>query len=75
MDLVSRLDAPHQSVYRAMPDDLLAGLSSDIPAVRARSAELAAAVDRPPWPADVATEDHHAAAQLHRWLDGHEVAS
>jgi len=20
-------------------------------------------------------EDHHAAAQLHRWLDGHEVAS
>src|SRR5690349_12001471 len=45
-----------------MPDDLLAGLSSDIPAVRARSAELAAAVERPPWPADVATEDHHAAA-------------
>ena len=43
-----------------MPADLLAGLTTDIPAVRARSAELAAAVARPPWPDGVATEDHHA---------------
>src|SRR4051812_41098837 len=45
-----------------MPDDLLAGLSTDIPSARARSAELAAAVARPAWPPDVATEDHHAPA-------------
>jgi len=50
VDFVSRLDAHHLSVYRAMPGDLLAELTTDIPAVRARSAELAAAVARPPWP-------------------------
>jgi acetyl esterase/lipase len=60
MDLAGRLDAQHLSVYRAMPDDLLAGLTSDVPTVRARSAELAASVERPPWPVDVAVEDHHA---------------
>ncbi len=60
MDLADRLDRQHLSVYRAMPDDLLAGLSTDIAAVRARSAELAAGVARPAWPDDVATEDHHA---------------
>ena len=43
-----------------MPGDLLAELATDIPAVRARSAELAAGVARPPWPAAVASEDHHA---------------
>jgi acetyl esterase/lipase len=59
-DLAGRLDAQHLSVYRAMPDDLLAGLTSDVPTVRARSAELAASVERPPWPVDVAVEDHHA---------------
>lgn len=45
------------SVYRAMPDDLLAELAVDIPAVRARSAALAAAVERPQWPEAVAVED------------------
>ncbi len=35
MDLISRLDAQHLAVYRAMPDDLLAGLTVDIPATRA----------------------------------------
>jgi acetyl esterase/lipase len=60
VDLASRLDAQHMSVYRAMPDDLLAGLAVDIAAVRARSAELAAAVARPQWPADVTVEDRSA---------------
>ena len=36
MDLTSRLDAEHLAVYRAMPDDLLAGLADDLPATRAR---------------------------------------
>jgi acetyl esterase/lipase len=60
VDLASRLDAQHMSVYRAMPDDLLAGLAIDIPAARARSAALAAAVERPPWPERVSVEDRWA---------------
>jgi acetyl esterase/lipase len=58
MALSSRLDTQHLSVYRAMPDDLLAGLGEDIAATRARSAELAAAVELPPPPAGLTTEDH-----------------
>jgi acetyl esterase/lipase len=68
VDLTSRLDAQHMSVYRAMPGDLLSRLAVDIPAVRARSAELAQAVARPPWPDAVTVED--------RWApsgDGHDV--
>ena len=34
MDLPSRLDAEHLSVYRAMPDDLLSGLGDDLPTAR-----------------------------------------
>jgi acetyl esterase/lipase len=60
MDLTSRLDAEHLAVYRAMPEDLLAGLIDDLPATRDRAAALAAAVTRPPWPAGVATEDRYA---------------
>ena len=43
MDLISRLDAEHQSVYRAMPDDLLSALGEDLPAARARKAAQARA--------------------------------
>src|SRR3954453_6018950 len=43
-----------------MPGDLLAGLADDVVGVRTRSAELAAAVARPPWPEGVSTEDHMA---------------
>ena len=60
MDLTSRLDAEHLAVYRAMPEDLLAGLIDDLPATRDRAAALAAAVTRPPWPAGVTTEDRYA---------------
>ena len=60
MDLTSRLDAEHLAVYRAMPDDLLAGLADDLPATRDRAAALAAAVARPPRPAGLTTEDRYA---------------
>jgi len=60
VDLISRLDAEHQSVYRAMPDDLLSALGEDLPAARTRMAALAAAVERPPTPAGLTTEDRYA---------------
>ena len=60
MDLVSRLDAEHLSVYRAMPDDLLAGLGDDLPAARARMAALGAAIEHPPVPAGLTIEDRYA---------------
>jgi acetyl esterase/lipase len=60
MDLSSRLDAEHLAVYRAMPEDLLAGLADDLPATRDRAAALAAAVARPPRPAGLTTEDRYA---------------
>ena len=60
MELADRLDPAHLAVYRAMPGDLLAELATDIPAVRARSAAMAAAVPRPPWPDEVTTQDHRA---------------
>ena len=60
MDLPSRLDAEHLAVYRAMPDDLLSALGDDLPAARIRMAELAAAVERPPVPAGLTTEDRYA---------------
>jgi acetyl esterase/lipase len=60
VDLPSRLDAEHLAVYRAMPDDLLSALGDDLPAARTRMAELAAAVERPPVPAGLTTEDRYA---------------
>jgi acetyl esterase/lipase len=60
VDLHSRLDAEHLAVYRAMPDDLLSALADDLPAARIRMAELAAAVERPPVPAGLTTEDRYA---------------
>jgi acetyl esterase/lipase len=60
MELSSRLDAQHLSVYRAMPEDLLAGLATDIPGTRERSAALAASVQMPPPPVGLTTEDHQA---------------
>jgi acetyl esterase/lipase len=60
VDLPSRLDAEHLAVYRAMPDDLLSALGDDLPAARIRMAELAAAVERPPVPAGLTTEDRYA---------------
>jgi acetyl esterase/lipase len=60
MDLASRLDAEHLSVYRAMPAELLAGLADDIPATRVRVAELSAAVAHPPVPAGLTIEDRYA---------------
>jgi acetyl esterase/lipase len=60
VDLPSRLDAEHLAVYRAMPDDLLSALADDLPAARTRMAELAAAVERPPVPAGLTTEDRYA---------------
>jgi len=60
VDLPSRLDAEHLSVYRAMPDDLLSGLGDDLPTARNRMAALAAAVERPPVPAGLTTEDLYA---------------
>lgn len=59
MDLPSRLDAEHLSVYRAMPDDLMSALADDLPAARTRMAELAATVERPPTPAGLTTEDRY----------------
>ncbi len=60
MDLPSRLDAQHLSVYRAMPDDLMAALADDLPAARARMAALSAAVEHPPIPDGLTIEDHYA---------------
>jgi acetyl esterase/lipase len=68
VDLTSRLDADHMSVYRAMPEDLLAGLAVELDAVRTRAAELAAAVPKPPRPADLTVEDLYAPG-----IDGSDV--
>src|SRR4051794_40465609 len=56
------------SVYRAMPEDLLAGLAVELDAVRTRAAELAAAVPKPPRPADLTVEDLYAPG-----IDGPDV--
>ncbi len=60
MDLVSRLDAEHLAVYRAMPTDLLAGLADDIPGTRTAMATLAASVAHPPVPEGLTIEDRYA---------------
>lgn len=55
MDLASRLDDDHRSVYRAMPSDLL---TRDFVEMRQAFAALSASVERPPLPVGLAVEDH-----------------
>lgn len=66
MDLLDRVDAAHQSVLKAIPEDFLD--LRDIEGTRKRFDEVAERLRKPDRPTGLRVDDHHAVAS-----DGHEV--